>query len=425
MQDRLKKTIRLYYGFQFFFPLLLWLPIFYEYQKRMGLDDGQIFGIQSVYYLAFFLLEIPTGFFADFWGYRQSMRLGAATLAVSTALPIFWTTYSGFLTHFVLIALARSFVSGASSAYLYECMKSGGAEDGYKQVEGNARAYGLIGKVVCWAGVGAVMKWHITLPYWLTLVCAVIALVYAQRLPEQHNPPEETWDSGSGIWDADGEEDNVFWLSRIWTQMRGYMLPVLKALKDSPLLALLMIQGIGIFILGRIGQINLYQPLLEEKKFDLVSYGWIMSVMTVFEAIGSARHKWTRRVMNDINMVFALTLAIAGSLSLMAVSAKAGTFAGLLVFSYASGLAYPIQKQLLNDTIRDSRYRATLLSIESLIDRGLCACVVPFIAPFVAGGKLDLFLHLSALATAVCMLILFLIIRRNYAYGLTGRNPMT
>ncbi len=421
MQDSLKKTTRLYYGFQFFFPLLLWLPIFYEYQKRMGLDDRQIFGIQSFYYLAFFLLEIPTGYFADSWGYRQSMRLGAATLVLSTALPIFWTTYFGFLTHFVLIALARSFVSGASSAYLYECMKAGGAEAEYKQVEGNARAYGLIGKVVCWAGVGAVMKWHITLPYWLTLVCAVISLVYAQRLPQQHNLPKKAWARGSRIWDGeDGEEENVFWVSRIWTELRNYMLPVLRTLKNSPLLTLLMIQGIGIFILGRIGQINLYQPILESKKFDLVSYGWIMSVMTVFEAVGSARHKWTKRVMSDINMVFALTLAIAGSLSLMAVSAKAGTFTGLIIFSYASGLAYPIQKQLLNDSISDSRYRATLLSIESLIDRGVCACVVPFIAPFVSGGKLNFFLHLSALSAAVCMVILFVVIRRYHDQPLRG-----
>jgi MFS family permease len=412
MRDSLKRTTRLYYGFQFFFPLFLWLPIFYEYQKRMGLDDRQIFGIQSFYYLAFFLLEIPTGFFADSWGYRRSMRLGAATLVIATALPIFWTSYHGFLTHFVLIALARSFVSGASSAYLYECMKAGGAEAGYKQVEGNARAYGLVGKVVCWAGVGAIMKWHITLPYWLTLVCAVISLAYARSLPEQRDPPKKTWNRGSGIWDGNGGDENVFWVSRVWTELRGYMLPVFRTLMNSPLLALLMIQGIGIFILGRIGQINLYQPILEEKKFDLVSYGWIMSVMTVFEALGSARHKWTKLVMSDINMVFALTLAIAGSLSLMAVSAKAGTFAGLMIFSYASGLAYPIQKQLLNDNISDSRYRATLLSMESLIDRGLCACVVPFIAPFVAGGKLDLFLHLSALATTVCVAILFIIIRR-------------
>ncbi len=413
MRDDVKKIVRLYYGVQFFFPLLLWLPVFYEYQKRMGLNDHQIFGIQSFYYLAFFLLEIPTGFFADVWGYRQSMRVGAATLVLSNLLPIFWTSYAGFLTHFMLIALARSFVSGASSAYLYEWLKSCGAEAEYKQAEGNARAYGLVGKVVCWAGIGAAMKWHVTLPYWLTFASALASLVYAERLPEQHNLPKKAWRRSSGIWAENGEDENVFWMSRLWTQVSDYMLPVFRVLRNSPLLALLMLQGIGIFILGRICQVNLYQPILEAKKFDLVSYGWIMSVMTVFEATGSARHNWTRRVMGDMNMVSALTLVIAGSLSLMALSGKGGTFAGLLLFAYATGLAYPLQKQILNDAIPDSRYRATLLSMESLIDRGVCACIVPFIAPFVAGGQLNLFLHISALVTAVCIGVLFVIIRRT------------
>jgi len=413
MRDEIKKIVKLYYGFQFFFPLLLWLPIFYEYQKRMGLNDKQIFGIQSLYYVAFFLLELPTGFFADVWGYRQSMRVGAAVLVLSNLLPIFWTSYAGFLTHFMLIALARSFVSGASSAYLYECLKTAGAEAEYKQVEGNARAYGLVGKVVCWAGIGAAMKWHITLPYWLTFLCALASLVYAQRLPEGHGLPKKDWKRSSGIWAKNEEDENVFWVSRLWTQAGEYLLPVFKVLRNSPLLALLMLQGIGIFILGRICQVNLYQPILESKKFDLVSYGWIMSVMTVFEATGSARHNWTRRVMGDINMVSLLTLVIAGSLSLMAVSGKGGTFAGLMIFAYATGLAYPLQKQILNDAITDSRYRATLLSMESLIDRGVCAAIVPFIAPYVAGGQLGYFLHLSALATAVSIGIIFVLIRRT------------
>jgi len=33
------------YTFQFFFGLLLWLPVFYEYQRQIGLSDAQIFGI--------------------------------------------------------------------------------------------------------------------------------------------------------------------------------------------------------------------------------------------------------------------------------------------------------------------------------------------------------------------------------------------
>src|SRR5690606_6775932 len=67
---------RRYYAFQFFFNLLLWIPVFYEFQKQLGLDDPQIFRIQSVYYLVFCFLEIPTGAFADRFGYRRSLIWG-------------------------------------------------------------------------------------------------------------------------------------------------------------------------------------------------------------------------------------------------------------------------------------------------------------------------------------------------------------
>lgn len=399
MQDdgKKKSVIRLYYLFQFFFPLLLWLPVFYEYQKRMGLSVEQIFAIQSFYYLVFFFLEIPTGAFADIWGCRLSLRVGALTLVVANLLPVFWVSYGGFMAHFFLIALARSFVSGASNAYLYDFLKLQHRQSEYKQIEGNARAYGLVGKVVCWAGIGALMKWHITLPYWLTAVFAFISLLAAQELPP-------------AAAHAEAAGENAITSPR--TYLSRHLFPVLRILRDSPFLVLLILQGIGIFILARICQINLYQPILEEKHFDLVSYGWIMSVMTLFEALGSARHNWTRRYISDVGAVFALTVAVAVSFIWMALSGKTGTMLGLFLFAYVTGLAYPVQRQVLNDAITNSRYRATLLSMESLIDRGICAWVVTFIAPFASSGRTGLFLHISAAVTIAVTAALFLAARK-------------
>ncbi|MFA6433110.1 MAG: MFS transporter [Elusimicrobiales bacterium] len=396
-EDEKKSVVRLYCLFQFFFPLLLWLPVFYEYQKRMGLSDPQIFSIQSFYYLAFFFLEIPTGAFADLWGCRLSLRLGALTLVAANLLPVFWVSYGGFMTHFFLIALARSFVSGASNAYLYDFLKSRHCESEYKQIEGNARAYGLIGKVVCWAGIGALMKWHITLPYWITAVFAFISLLVVKKLPEQ--PVHAAVAAGNAVTSPGA-------------YFSKHLFPVLRILRTSPFLVLLMLQGIGIFVLARICQVNLYQPILGDKHFDLVSYGWIMSLMTLFEALGSARHNWTRRYISDVDAVSALTILIAASLSWMACAGKAGTMAALFLFAYVTGLAYPIQRQALNDAITNSRYRATLLSMESLVDRGICAWVVTFIAPFVADGRTGVFLNISSAATVVFTAVLFYIIRK-------------
>ncbi len=389
-----KKIIRLFYGFQFFFSLLIWLPIFYRYQHDIGLNDEQIFRIQSIYYTFFCFLEIPTGLVADYWGHRRCLIAGAITLIISNFLPIYFQSYTGFLLHFLTIALARSFVSGASSAYLYNYLASKNLISEYKQIEGNARAYGLVGKVFCWAAVGWLMGLHFTLPYWLTVLAAIFSLFFAWFLPSNLNLPTK---------------ENV-----IQSHFFKEFSQSLVALQKSPTLILIMIQGIAIFVLSRICQVNLFQPILEKKTFALWSFGPIMSAMTIFEALGSAKPKIIRYWFDDLNAVFVLTAVMAICLALMTTGPQLAILVLLCIFSFATGLSFPVQRQLLNDAIVDSRYRATMMSIESIIDRAVCAISAGYIGSFLVGGRLTSFLVLSAgwtLATLVVLAFGFRFVR--------------
>lgn len=177
------RAVRLTYGFQFFFGLLLWIPIFYEYQKQLGLSDAEIFGIQSIYYIAFCLMEIPTGMVADRFDHRTSLWLGASVLVVANVVPVLAGNYTGFLVHFLLIALARSLISGAQSAYLYKYLNGHNAGHLYLKVECVGRSYSLVGKIVYWPAIGLLMQWNMPSPYWLTAVHAAIAVVLALKLP--------------------------------------------------------------------------------------------------------------------------------------------------------------------------------------------------------------------------------------------------
>ena len=150
-------VVRLYYGFQLFFSLLLWVPIFYVLQKNAGLTDVEIYKIQSLYYLAFCLFELPTGRIADSIGSKKCLLLGSVSLIIANLLPIIFSNYHGFLIHFLLVALARSFVSGAASAYLYDYLLTTNKISDYKLIEGRARSLSLIGRVVTWPLVGMLM----------------------------------------------------------------------------------------------------------------------------------------------------------------------------------------------------------------------------------------------------------------------------
>jgi len=72
-------------------------------------------------------------------------------------------------------------------------------------------------------------------------------------------------------------------------------------------------------------------------------------------------------------------------------------------------MTFPIQKQVLNDAIPDSRYRATFLSLESIVDRAVNALLATQIGGFLARDQLGPFLQGAGLATVVFMGLLALL----------------
>ncbi|SFR23768.1 Predicted arabinose efflux permease, MFS family [Lentzea waywayandensis] len=379
------RAVRLTYGFQFFFGLLLWIPIFYEYQKQLGLSDAEIFGIQSIYYVAFCLLEIPTGLVADRFDYRTSLWLGASVLVVANLVPVLAGNYTGFLVHFLLIALARSLISGAQSAYLYEYLHAHDAGHLYLKVEGVGRSYSLVGKIVYWPVIGLLMQWNMPSPYWLTAINAAIAVVLALRLP-----PIPGWQRPEGK------------TSKLLAGVGG----AFGSLRTSRWLLLLMIQGIAMFTLVRILQVNLFQPVLESKDVPVGWYGSVLAAMTIFEAIAAARPHWLSRRIGPARSVFLLTVVMALAIGFIVPSGGVVTIVLLCLFSVTAGMSFPIQKKLLNDAIPDSRYRATLLSMESIMDRAVCAVVAVALGAYLTGGRLDEFLVLSSVVTVIVMALL-------------------
>lgn len=380
------RTIRRYFLYQFFFSLLFWVPVFIEFQKMIGLTDSAIYGIQSVYYVVFAFLEIPTGFIADRLGRKLSLQGSAAVLLLTQLFPIFMQSETGMMLHFTGIALARSLNSGASSAYLYEYLQTKSAPEQYKQWEGKARAFSLVGKIICWGVVGFLMKLHLTLPYWLTAFSALIALIYTGLLPaDAVKRTKERLQFGTSLW---------------------------QTLRGSNQLTLIMLQGTALFVLVRILQVNLFQPILKTKNFGVESFGIVMALMTVFEAIGSFKPQLMQRWTKDIGAVSVLSGLMALSIAAIPFARETGTVLSLCVFSLVTGLAFPIQRQLINDAIGTSPFRATLISIESILDRSICAVIALSIGAYLERGALDQFLWQASASTIVVMLGCHVFLRR-------------
>lgn len=380
-----KRVIKLYHAFTFFFSLLFWAPIFYEYQKQMGLDDGQILGIQSLYYLSFCLLELPTGYLADRYGQRWSLRWAAFFLMTANLIPILDASYHGFLFHWILVALARSMMSGSASAYLYDYLEKSGETEWYRATEGRAYALSLLGRVAAWCAVGYLMEWHLTLPYWLTAVAGLVAWLISGRFPK-------------------GE-------ARLGEPS---LKAAFRALAHTPRLWLVMGAGLSIFVLARLVQINLFQPLLASKNYTVAGFGVVMGLTTLVEAAASAWAEPILKRFGELPSIFWVGTAMACATALLPSSGWAGSFVLLSVIALACGVAYPAQRKLLNDAIPAASIRSSLMSVESLIDRLVCSGMAAAAAVFMERGELDLALRLAGgLSLAVSAGLLYAFARHK------------
>ncbi|MGW3355237.1 MFS transporter [Streptomyces bungoensis] len=391
-----RRIIRLNNGFQLLFNLLWWMPVFYAYQRAAGLSDGQIFGIQSIYYVAFCLFEIPTGVVADRVGARTCLRAGAVVMTVANMMPVLAPSYAGFLAHFLAIAAGRSLTSGAASACLYDGLRAEGADAHYLRAEGTARALGLAAKVVCWPLVGPLMSLAHPAPYVLSAVSAAGSLGCALALPRIATGDPDTR-AGTG--------------GRRGTLLRDTG-AALRTLRSSPWLALLMVQGVAVFTLSRICQVNLFQPVLLEHGIAESGHGSVLAAMTVAEAVASARPQWLSRRLSPAAWVSVLSVALAAALAGTTVGGPWAVVGLLCAFAAITGFGYPVQRRLINDAIPKGAPRATLLSVESIVDRGVCAAAAVAAGAYLAAGRLDALLWQSAAVTCVLMPALHIALRR-------------
>ncbi|MFF3975434.1 MFS transporter [Streptomyces sp. NPDC055808] len=388
LTETARRIVRLNYGFQLLFNLLWWMPVFYAYQREAGLSDGQIFGIQSIYYVAFCLFEIPTGLIADRIGARNCLRAGAVVMTAANLAPVFSASYGGFLVHFLAIAVGRSLTSGAASAYLYDGLRAEKCGEHYLKAEGTARALGLAAKVVCWPLVGPLMAVAHAAPYVLSAASAAGSLACAVALPRIARV-------NGGTREADGGRGRGAFLRDAGSALR--------CVASSPWLALVMVQGVALFTLSRICQVNLFQPILLDHGIGEASSGGVLAAMTVAEAVGSARPQWLGRRLTPVAWVSVLSIALAATLAAMTLGGAWTVVALLCLFAAATGFAYPVQRKLVNDAMPAHAPRATLLSVESIVDRAVCAIAAVAAGAYLSAGRLDALLWHSALATAVLL----------------------
>jgi MFS family permease len=152
------KNIRLLYGFSFFDPFMIVIPVWVPYLATQGITMRQFMELQAVFAIVILCGEVPSGLLSDLWGRKKTLLLGAMLKAVSFSLLPLWSSYEGFLVYHLTMGIALSLISGGDVALLYEWhLASGGERSRGAAVLGNMKLAGQTGAAVSALVGGAVV----------------------------------------------------------------------------------------------------------------------------------------------------------------------------------------------------------------------------------------------------------------------------
>ncbi len=242
-------------GLHFFGAILV--PFFTEWGK---LSYEQIFFLQAWFMFWIFVMEVPTGTFADRFGRKFSLVIGSFLMGVAALTYISTPQFEIFLLAEFIWALSSAFVSGAEEAILYDSLKETGETHTSKKIFSQKESIQLFAIAIGGAIGGLVVKpFGITFPYLLTAVSVFLsaALALTLREPTIHSK----------------EKKPAFFT--ILKDGIGY-------LRTHKILQILAIDMIGIATIAYF-MIWMFQPLLESAKIGVEYFGFVLSGIVVVE----------------------------------------------------------------------------------------------------------------------------------------------
>jgi MFS family permease len=149
-----------------------------------GVSAGQISLLFVIWAITGFVLEVPSGAWADTFDRRTLLVVSAAVYAVGFGSWTVWQTFAGFAFGFVCWGLSSALMSGTFESLVYDELVQRGEQQGYPRLIGWAHSTAMAGNLV--ATASAAYLFHLGgygLVGWTSVVIALVQGALAATLP--------------------------------------------------------------------------------------------------------------------------------------------------------------------------------------------------------------------------------------------------
>ena len=361
------------------------------YLRGKGFSFAGIGLLETVFHIASFSSEIPTGIIADRFGRRVSLSVGRALAAVSAALTLYARNWSLLAASFAVSAISYTCHSGAFDALVYDSLPEDRRTD-FTRLMGKLNSTYLAGTALAGALAALLARASLDWLYRAVVAVDIVAAVVALTLPEDSPSRVPRKDGIPGSADGSFVSD----LKALYTSLR-----------QPDLRNLLLLWGIA----GALGTSVIFygQSVLKESLLPLYMVGLAGTAGNLLAILPtSSAHKLQKRFGQKAPVV-------AGSFALPALVVALGLVPGAAGWLPRAGavalyVAIPIVQETLYPLFSDavnartvSLNRAAVLSSGGMMFSLSMMVTFPLIGYLGDHLGLRLGLVAGALLTAICI----------------------
>jgi hypothetical protein len=369
------RLLRRYYWYQAVSTATLFQAVFFVYYgERAGLSVPAILGLQSFNTGLRALLDLPFGALADRTSRRRCLVGASLGILLGSAVLLGWPSLGGAIVAEALFATAAALRSGADSALLFDALRVGDRLDRYPRAESRGQAMASLGSGTAAVLGGVLAGVDLALPYVATIVTAAAGAVIAAGLEERRA--------------GDAQPRSA----------RGRMRDAATTARRAP--AVRWVLGVAVLaVVASHVYFYLQQPYLRAVGMPLSLFGVVFAATKLVTAAVAASAHRVDAALGPRRTVGLMAAVPAAGLGAMAVI---GGPAGALVIlsrGVLDGLWMPLVNVYMNRLV-DSRLRATMLSLHSVLARLALSAALAALGVATAAWGLWITLGVAAVTVA-------------------------
>lgn len=330
-----------------------------------GLSATQISTLFIIWSTTAFVLEVPSGAWADTFSRRRLLVLAALLTGAGYAAWVLFPSYAGFAAGFILWGAGSALASGTFEAFAYDELAARGATDRYAGLIGRATSASFVLNLAATALAAPLFAaGGYLLVGWISVLVCVAQAAVALSLPEATPvaTADETLPSEAGV------------VGRYLAMLRSGITEVAttRVVRNAVILVAVM-SGFLAF--------DEYFPLLaRDVGASTTIVPLLIAVTVAAQAVGSALAGPAYRLRSG-----PIALSLAAAAGLIAFGSLSGTTAGFVPIAAGYGvmqLVIVVADARLQDAITGPA-RATVTSVSGLFSE---VFAVTIYAGFALGG---------------------------------------